>query len=152
MERHDVVRRVWRELAPHLEEQGYELIEVEFAREGQVRVLRLFIDRKDGSVTLDDCQAASQLANPLLDAVNAIEGSYTLEISSPGFDRPLRKPEDFVRFAGERVKVTARAPVAGRRSFSGILRGFGDGLVTLECGGTSYEVHIENIRKAKLDR
>lgn len=151
MEWNDVVRRVWEDLDPHIEEQGYELLEVEFARVGGNRLLRLFIDR-EGGITLDDCQAVSQLVSPLLDATGIVEGKYVVEVSSPGFDRPVRKPEDFVRFAGERIRVTARTPVAGRRNFIGILKGFQDGLVTIECDGTCYEVHIENIRKARLDR
>jgi len=153
----DVVRRIWQDLDPHIEEQGYELVEVEFGQEGRSPVLRLFIDRiasdtSHGGITLEDCRAVSQLVNPLLDAADSIPGSYTLEVSSPGLDRPVRKPKDFARFAGERVKVAVHAPVAGRKRFTGMLKGLQDGLVTIECDGTCHEVHIENIKTAKLDQ
>ena len=147
----DIVRQVWSVMEPELAAQGYELVEVELARGNRGLVLRLFID-KPGGVTLDDCQAVSHLVGALLDAGDYITEHYMLEISSPGFDRPIRKPADFARFVGERVKLTTEAPVSGRKRFSGVLRKFEDGLVTVECAETLYEVHIENLRKANLDR
>lgn len=146
-----VVRRVWEELERELAGQGYELVEVEHGREGRGRILRLFID-KDGGVTLDDCAVASQFVGALLDAGDFIEEPYSLEVSSPGFDRPVRKASDFERFAGERIRVTAHTAVEGRRRFHGVLQGYGDGLVEIECDGTLHEVHIENLKKARLDR
>ena len=151
MTKDDIIRSAWRELEPHLAEQGYELVELEFARQGRHGVLRLFVDR-EGGVTLDHCQALSQLVSPILDAADFIDGSYMLEVSSPGIDRPLRKPEDFQRFAGERVKLKTETPVEGRKRFRGTLAGFRDGLVQLECDGETYSVHVENVRKANLDR
>ena len=162
MERDAVIRRIWRDLEPELLEQGYELVEVEYAPQQGARVVRLFIDRasagavpfgdgpRKSGVTLDDCQAVSQLAGPLLDKADFLDGRYMLEVSSPGVDRPVRKAADFARFAGERVKLSAIEPVAGRRQFKGVLRGFEDGLVRVECDGTMYEVHIENVKKANL--
>jgi len=134
-----------------LAEQGYELVEVEFARQGRGRILRLFLD-KDGGVTLDDCVEASEFVGALLDAGSFVEDGYSLEVSSPGFDRPVRKAADFARFAGERIKVTAHAAVRGRTRFCGVLKGCEDGLVTIDCDGTEYEVHVENLKKARLDR
>ena len=75
-----------------------------------------------------------------------------LEVSSPGFDRPIRKPKDFARFVGEKVKLTAHMPVQGRKRFRGAIHGFEDGLVTVNCDGTAYAIHIENVKKASLDR
>ncbi len=151
MIQNEVVGRVWREVEPQLRQQGYELVEVEFGQQGRTRILRLFIDR-EGGVTLSDCQAASQLVSALLDGADLIQGHYMLEMSSPGFDRPLRKPEDFARFAGERAKLVAHTPVAGRKRFTGVLKGYQDGLVMIDCEGTVCEVHIENLKKANLDR
>jgi ribosome maturation factor RimP len=147
----EIVRRVWLEFEPELASHGYELVEVEYGPERGTCVLRLFID-KPGGVTLDDCQTVSHLVSALLDAADFISEKYCLEISSPGFDRPLRKPCDFERFAGERVKVVLASPVEGRKRFSGVLKGFSDGLIALDCGGQAYEVHIENVKKANLDR
>ena len=147
----DTVRRAWETLEAPLSEKGYELLEVEYARENAAWVLRLFID-KPGGVTLDDCQSASHAASALLDAADFVEGHYMLEMSSPGFDRPLRKAKDFERFAGERVRISAQTPVAGRRQFKGVLCGIQDGMISVDCSGTICAVHLENIKKARLER
>ncbi len=147
----DVANSVWGLIEPHLREQGFELVEVEYVQQGGRWSLRVFIDHP-GGITLDHCQAASQMLSPLLDTERAVEGSYVLEVSSPGFDRPVRKPEDFARFTGERVKLKTYAPVEGRKRFTGSLRGFHDGLIVIECDGATYSIHIENLHKANLDR
>lgn len=153
MENAETVRLVWTRLEPVLAEQGYVLVEVELAGGlGGRPVLRLYIDKPPAGVTLDDCAAAAQVLGPLLDAEDLINGRYTLEVSSPGIDRPLRKPEDFVRFSGEAIRLTTHSPVEGRKRFKGVLRGFEDGLVLLECDGISCPIHIENLKKANLDR
>ena len=151
MDAREVVREAWKHLEPVLAEQGYELVEVEYVRQGPRWTLRLYID-KDAGVTLDDCETASRVVSPQLDETDVIEGSYVLEVSSPGFDRPVRKPKDFERFAGERIRVKTLLPVDGRRQFAGELKGFQDGLVTVDCDGTTYSIHIENLQKANLDR
>jgi len=148
---HDVVRRIWAEFEPHINEQGYELVEVEFGMEGRSRVLRLYIDH-EGGVTLDDCQAVSQLVSALLDSADFIGEHYLLEVSSPGFARPLRKPADFQRFAGERIRLMLHTAVEGRKKFTGVLIGFNDGLIAVDCDGTVHELHLENLKKAHLDR
>ena len=137
---------------PELTEQGYELVEVEYGRQDGVLILRVFIDKASDGITLDDCTAVSQLLSPVLDAKDFIDGEYMLEVSSPGFDRPLRRPEHFVRFAGEPVKLVTRALVGGRSRFSGVLKGFEDGLVLLEVDGAPVSIHIENVKKARLNR
>ncbi len=151
MESSQIVRRVWQELEPELEEQGFELVEVEFGQHGGPFSLCLYVD-KEGGVTLDDCQAVSQLVSPLLDAGDFVRGRYMLEVSSPGIDRPIRRPKDFERFVGENVVITALVPVDGRKRFKGTLRAFRDGLVSVECDGRTVELHVENLKKAKLDR
>ena len=151
MVRNEVVASVWRVLEPELREQGYELVEVELGRHGPRALLRIFLD-KEGGITLDDCQAASQFMGPLLEARDVVTGAYTLEVSSPGFDRPVRKPADFRRFTGEAVKLKTHEPVMGRRRFRGTLAGIDDGLVALDCEGDRFEIHIENVAKANLDR
>lgn len=151
MEALEVVRRVWEELGPELAEMGFELIEVEFERHGRTDILRLFIDR-EGGVTIDDCTSASRQVSAVLDRDDFIESHYTLEVSSPGIARPLRKPVDFERFAGERVKVKTVAPVEGRSRFAGVLRGYCDGMVVLEIDGSKYQIHLENVKRANLDR
>jgi ribosome maturation factor RimP len=139
------------ELEPHLVEQGFELVELEFAGQGGRGVLRLYVDRS-GGVTIGDCVAVSQLLNPVLDAAEFILDSYVLEVSSPGFDRPVRKLEDFERFAGERIVLKSVLPVNGRKKFKGVLRGIIDGAVGVECDGQQYAIAIENVQRANLDR
>lgn len=151
MAKEEVIERAWRELEPHLNEQGYELVEVEFGQHGHVWVLRIYVDR-EGGITLNDCAAVTHLLNPLLDASDLIGGRYTLEVSSPGFDRPVRKPHDFERFAGERIKVRTHLPVDGRKRFAGVLKGVADGIVMVECEDASHGICIENIQRANLDR
>ncbi len=151
MESSELVRRVWEELEPELARMGFELIEVEFGRHGRTDILRLFIDR-EGGVTIDDCTLASRQVSAFLDKDEYIKSEYTLEVSSPGIARPLRKPKDFERFAGERIKVKTVTPVEGRSRFAGELMGYSDGMVTVQTDGAEYRIHLENVKRANLDR
>lgn len=148
----EIVRRVWQEIEPHLQEQGYELVELEYVMQGHRPILRVYIDKSGGGITLDDCTAVSEVLSPALDTSEIISDHYILEVSSPGIDRPLRKPEDFQRFAGEEIRLQAETPTEGRKRFSGILRGIKDGLIEVECEGRTYQVHLENLKKANLNR
>src|SRR5256885_7900 len=103
---------------------GLEVVEVEFRGGGKSRMLRIFID-KPGGVTHQDCADLSRELGTILDVEEAIPGrSYVLEVSSPGLDRALRRPADFERFVGSRVKLTTREPIAGNRFFEGRLETF----------------------------
>ena len=151
MQSDEIVRTAWALFEPELAREGYELIEVEFGRQDGAVVLRTFIDKEGGGISLDDCTKASHLLSPLLDAGDFISTEYFLEVSSPGIDRPLRKPDHFVRFAGQPVKIQTLAPVSGRSRFSGVLQGFEDGLVLLELDGQTISIHVENVKKARLN-
>lgn len=152
MEQREFIGRIWALIAPELAEQGFELIELEMAQQGHTPVLRVFLDKEGGGITLDDCAEATQLLDPVLDRAEILDSRYMLEVSSPGIDRPLRKPADFDRFAGEPVKLRSLAPVEGRSRFKGVLMGFDDGLIRLECDGRPWSIHIENLKSARLDR
>lgn len=123
---------------------GYELVDVEHAGRG---LLRVFIDRP-GGVTVDDCALVSNQ----LTRVFAVEGiDYErLEVSSPGLDRPLKKTADYQRFTGREARVTLRAPVDGRRRFAGVLIAADDGEITLEVNGRATRLKRANIEKARL--
>lgn len=151
MERGEVAKQAWRLLEPELNRQGFELVELEYVAQGSSMVLRVYLDR-EGGITLDQCAAASQVLSPLLDAEAFMDGRYILEVSSPGIARPIRKAEDFRRFRGEKIKIVASTPVLGRARFTGTLMAFQDGLITIECDGEPYEIHVENLKKAHLDR
>lgn len=145
-----IIRRIWASFEPELLSLGYELVEVEFAVEGSSRILRIYIDKEDGGIMLSDCTSASHLLSMLLDADDYINEEYLLEVSSPGIARPLRKPQDFARFVGQPVRIEMIAASGGRRKFTGVLEGFQDGLIVLECDGERVELHIENLKKANL--
>src|SRR5262245_45405780 len=97
---------------------GYDLVAVDFRREPSGWVLRVYIDRPDGvNITVDDCAAASRDLSTALDVADPIDRAYSLEVSSPGLDRPLVRERDFVRFVGRRARIRTREPIQGRRNF-----------------------------------
>ena len=149
-----VAERARSVLEPVLVREGFELVEVEWGREGASWVLRLFVDRPEG-VTIDHCQELSRIVEPILDVEDFIEPSYQLEVSSPGLDRPLRKPADFDRFAGQRAHVKTYGPVDSpsgpRKNWTGTLLGFKDGAVEIEVDGILHRVPHDKIAKAHLE-
>jgi ribosome maturation factor RimP len=152
-----VVDRARSVLEPVLARDGYELVEVEWTRAGGRWTLRLFID-KAGGVGIDDCQVVSRTVEPILDVEDFIEPAYDLEVSSPGLDRPLRKPEHFARYAGQRVVVKAFGPLAEtapgsppRKSWTGVLRGIADGKVEVDVDGVLHRIPHDRIAKAHLE-
>ena len=132
---------------------GYELVDME--RSGQGRMMRIFIDKpggtgsdKPGGINLDDCAAVSNHLSRVLTVENV---SYErLEVSSPGLDRPLKKERDFVRFAGQKVRVKVRVPVEGQRNFVGVLGDTREGKVALEVEGKTVVFDLANLDKARL--
>ncbi|MFM1918855.1 MAG: hypothetical protein RLZZ303_489 [Candidatus Hydrogenedentota bacterium] len=153
MDNSAVIRQVWSGLEPLLEAHGFELVEVEIGGTGTgSTVLRLFIDRPGVGVRLDDCTEATRLVNPVLDTSDWFCDRYMLEVSSPGIDRPVRKESDFARFAGEQIRVQTHAPVAGQKKIRGRLEGFEDGLVRVASESGTVQIHIENVKRANLER
>lgn len=147
----EVIERVKSIALPLFTELELELVDVEFRREAGGWILRLYLD-KPGGVTLGDCQRVSEEVSDLLDVENLITHPYTLEVSSPGLNRPLRREADFLRFAGQRARVTTLQAVAGQRRFLGVLKGYEDGRVVLEReDGTVVSIPYELISKARLD-
>lgn len=151
MERREVVRNAWRELEPELQLYGVELVEVEYGRQGASDLLRLFID-KEGGVTIDDCADMSRQVSAVLDKLNIIDNEYMLEVSSPGIDRPIRKPADFEAYVGEAIRLQTDVPVDGRKRFRGVLSGFEEGMICMRVDDAEYRIHIENLKTARLDR
>ena len=144
---------------PILAGLGMELVDLEFKREGRSWALRLFID-KPGGVTLDDCAEVSREFGALLEVEDPIEGAYRLEVSSPGIDRPLKKPADFTRFAGQLVKLRTRSLVDPdgrghqRKTFVGELLGLDGDTVRLrqtDKRGGEIAVPLAEIDKANLE-
>jgi ribosome maturation factor RimP len=134
---------------PLLEKLGYELVDLEYAPGRAHAVLRVFIDRPEG-VGLDDCERASHELSALLDVEDPVPVGYTLEVSSPGLDRVLRKPAHFKRFIGERIWVEMRAAREGRRRYTGRLDALRDEGIELKVDGAMVRVLFADISRARL--
>jgi ribosome maturation factor RimP len=141
-------------LEPPIEALGFELIDVEFAREGRGGVLRIFIDRRAedsaAGVTVDDCARVSHAVSEVLEIHDPIKGHYTLEVSSPGFDRILRTRAHFERFVGERIIAELKLPMDGRRRFIGLLKSASSDTIVVEVDGKAYALPLDRIQKARL--
>lgn len=134
--------------------QGYELVDVEFKSELGAWILRVYIDKPgsaDERVGLDDCAQVSRELSAVLDVEDAIPGHYSLEVSSPGLNRPLKKASDFARFVGKKAKIRTRHPVGeSRRNFSGTLVAVDGGKVKIDVGDQVCEVPVDDVEKANL--
>ena len=133
-------------------ELGYEIVDLDLTREGLKRILRVFIDHPEG-IGVEDCTDFSQRFSALLDEEDPIPTSYLLEVSSPGIERPLTKPEHFQRFAGEGVELKLYSPYSGRRKFKGRIAGWSDaedGAVLIEVNGEEIQIPWPLIAKARL--
>ncbi|MFQ6671949.1 MAG: ribosome maturation factor RimP [Candidatus Tectimicrobiota bacterium] len=147
----DLIEKVTALVQPILEEEGLELVEVEFKRGAHRSFLRLFID-KPGGVTLDDCSVVSTQLGDLLDVEDPIPHRYILEVSSPGANRPLKRREDYERFLGRLVQITTRQPVGGQNPFTGRLVAFANGKVSLEVPSHgTVTLGLAEIERARLE-
>ena len=148
-----LVKRIEDLAAPLAGDMGLDLVEVQFRPEGGRWVLRLFIDRP-GGVTLDDCAALSRQVDERLEEDDLIDHAYTLEVSSPGLERPLKREADFVRFAGRRARIKLRPDPKRPGDRGGVLigelLGFADGSVQLKVDDEHIAVRPERIAKARL--
>lgn len=131
------------------EAEGMEMVHIEYQRETGGRILRLYID-KPGGVTLDDCVHISRQLSDLLDVNLENSGSYNLEVSSPGFDRPLGKLADFDRFKGNAARIKTIKAVEGQKKFKGILLGTSEGIVKLLVDGKTVAIPFQEITRARL--
>ena len=144
-----VTQSVTELIEPGLLADGLELVDVEFKKEGKNWILRIYIDR-EGGVTLADCQKVSRLAGDLIEVEEVIEPVYTLEVSSPGLNRVLKKEKDFLKYSGKKIYVQCHAHMDGRKKFTGILTGFIDQLIHLEMDGQHYTIPLNLVAKANL--
>ena len=136
-------------IEPSLLAKGFELVDVEFKKEGKTWVLRILIDKEDG-VNLEDCQNVSHLAGDLIEVEDIIESVYTLEVSSPGLNRALKKEKDFIKFVGKKICVLCHAPLNGRKKFTGNLTDFKEHNIHLEMDGQPYAIPLNRLAKANL--
>ncbi|HEY3306857.1 MAG TPA: ribosome maturation factor RimP [Desulfuromonadaceae bacterium] len=155
-QKEDVIEKVIVLAQPILESMHLELVDIEYKRSGRESVLRLFID-KEGGVNLDDCADLSRELSAIIDVEDFIPVSYNLEVSSPGLDRPLKKPADYDRFVGRLIRIKTYEPFqddAGnrRKTFLGHLLGLQNGVVVIRLTeGQTASIPLERIAKANLE-
>lgn len=145
-----IEERVMRLLAPTVSALGYELLGVEYMAQGKHSRLRLYIDSSEG-VGLSDCEAVSHQVSGILDVEDPINGQYSLEVSSPGLDRPLFLVQHFEKFIGNQVKLRTRLPIAGQRNFQGTIKSVDgeDVYIGIE-NGEQLKLNITEIERANL--
>lgn len=136
-------------LEPTVEGLGYELADLEVKLGGRSGMVRVFIDRPEG-ISLDDCEKVSLAVSALLDVEDPVPGHYDLEVSSPGLNRKLTKPDHFKRFAGEEVKVEMRFPIEGRKRFRGRLAASDEDNIRVVVDGVEHSLPISTIDTARL--
>lgn len=140
---------------PVLQELGFDLVRVRFTGQDGTTV-QIMIERPGGTVTVEDCAEVSRRLSPLFDAYDPMPGGYNLEVSSPGVDRPLVRPRDFVTWAGQQAKVELKELIDGRRRFKGEIEGFDDGELLLRVELDGYDtpqtigLAVDLIEEAKL--
>jgi ribosome maturation factor RimP len=147
-----ILTRVWELAIPVAQAEGMEIVDIEFRHEGSRggRVLRLYMD-KDGGPNVDDLSRVSRQLSEMLDVQDTIDSAYTLEVSSPGINRPLKRPEHFARFVGKRIRIRTRELIDGRRSFVGVLDEVGGNSVRLTQEGKQYWIPFSMIEKSNYE-
>lgn len=146
----DAIGRIEQIITPSVEAMGYEVVRVQMS--GGVRaILQIMAERADGApMTVEDCADISRSVSAVLDVEDPIKTAYTLEVSSPGIDRPLTRLKDYERFAGFEAKLETRVAVDGRKRFKGMLKGVEDGLVSIDTEQGAAKLEFDNILRAKL--
>ncbi len=145
----EILESVRNLVQPILEDYALELVDIEYLREREGWILRIFID-KEGGVTLDDCTKVSRELGYLMEVKEIIVTPYNLEVSSPGVDRPLKTEQHFRRYVGNKVSIKTAEPIDGRRNFKGTLGAFENGYVILDNAAKSWKIPLNAIVKAKL--
>lgn len=136
-------------VTPYLEENGFELVDVEYVKEGSNWFLRVFVD-KTGGIDIDDCGRISEYLSERLDKNDPIPSAYFLEVSSPGAERPLKKAEDVSKAVGKDVFITTYEPVDGLKEFEGRLLSFTDDELVVEAGKKSHAIPYSKVASARL--
>ena len=146
----DVVNRVKKLTEELLDSNNMELVDIEYRGEGRGKVLRIFIDKLNG-VTIDDCADISRELSVLLDVNDVISDRYTLEVSSPGLRRPIKKKKDFKKFEGKLVLIKTKESINNRKVFKGTLNNCLENHIVLEIDGDLHQIQFDNIKKANLE-
>lgn len=138
-------------IAPTVEALGLELWGIELQQQGKYSLLRVYIENRENGVSIEDCEKVSRQVSALLDVEDPISGEYTLEVSSPGMDRPLFTAEQFGLYVGEAVNIRLRTAMQGRRKFKGVIERVNEGVVDLLVDGESVAIQLTDLDKANID-
>ncbi len=142
-------------ITPNLLQAGYSLVRIKHSQ-GEENHVQIMVEHANGTgITIDECARISRQISTLLDVEDPIDGGYLLEVSSPGLERPLMKPEDFVKYAGRTTKIITSVPIEGRKKFKGILKGVIDNNINIQTSNEDgedrdYQIPFENISSANL--
>ena len=149
----DLKEKIWQLAQPVATSEGLELIHVECLKMHTRWIVRLYLD-KNGGVTIDDCTSISNQLGDLLDIQDLIKGTYTLEVSSPGFDRPISRDQDFIKYEGFKVNIKTEIKIEGIKNFRGILSNYieeaGHKIILIDVSGKTYRIPKSEIVKTNL--
>ncbi|NLM50804.1 MAG: ribosome maturation factor RimP [Clostridiaceae bacterium] len=142
----DLVSKIAEEICA---KEGMELYDVEYKKEGNDYFLRIYID-KPGGVSIDDCEKISKIIDPILDEKDPIKEAYYLEVSSPGIERHLRKPEHFQKAIGQEIDIKLFSPIDKKKHLTGTLLSYNGNILTLDSEGKTYEIEKDKISQARI--
>ena len=151
LNKNEIVEKIEGLIDPILTEKDLELVDIEYKSEGKGKVVRVYID-KHGGVNIDDCSNVSRELSVILDVHDVIDGSYNLEVSSPGLTRQLKKPGDFTKNIGKKLKLKLISPLNKQYVLrNAVLNRFHDGTLYVYCEGSEYDIALDNVAKANLE-
>jgi ribosome maturation factor RimP len=134
---------------PWLDDSGFELVDIEYLKEGGNWFLRVIVD-KEGGIDIEDCSRISEFVSEMLDKADPISDAYFLEVTSPGAERPLKKPDDFIKALNSNVYVTTYEPVNGHKEFEGILEAYDENQLVIRTGKTKHVIPTGKMAGARL--
>lgn len=150
MEKRDIIQQVTAMAYPIAEENGLELVDVEWVKEGKNYFLRVFIAKEEG-IFIEDCQKMSEALSKALDEIDPIKQPYHLEVSSPGIDRPLQTPRDFERAKGQEIEIKLLEPQEGEYKLIGALQGYQEGVIEIRQSN-DQTIRIEKNKTSQVKR
>ncbi len=137
-------------LLPIVQEMGLLIWDIEFVKEGPEYFLRVYIDKEESGVSIDECEAVSRALSDELDRIDPIEQAYMLEVSSAGMDRQLKKESDFLRYIGHEVDIKLYAPMAGTKEMAAVLTGISDRVITVDYNGQALSIDLSKTVSVRL--
>lgn len=147
-EMEETLIKIEKVVIPAVEKRNLDLVDLEYIQEGGYLYVRIFIEKTDGDITLEDCGSLSNEIDETIDSL--IPHKFFLEVSSPGVERPLKKEADFVRFNGEKIKVSLKHKLNDNKNFEGIIEDFKDETLFLNIKGQTLEIPFKEIKKANI--